>query len=805
MRRAVVNQRPVSTHATVAHQKQQNFVAAVAVAEDNVRDGKVTSTGTPQYCRRSSSKKESTISSMILRMVRLGSVAVVLLYVWLSSGAIATTISTNSRANSIQQEYDVASKGKVSKTSEGTSYFDEQEPVPPSEVYKEASVDQRQDRSSHSSSLQDERRQQQQQHDMEARYTVQSAQTPSKNLDKEDGQCSLYLAPSTIPGAGLGMFSSVHRAVGEPMGTGEVIVPLVELHFYSGQADLFNPFSDYYWRGREKGLHGIVAEHRSNSLQGYVPGVDAAINCNLALINVDMSGSQFDDGNLSRYHHPMAGSMSPYHSTPSLVRMDIPAGGELFKFYGDQWFVARQDKFGLIPLSDDYPVAQNIINKFDRIQKRHFPSNEKLKEDLWSLVKDDIGMAEWESRIMNALPQSVGDAQKAAQNEIASLHQAKAVRSVDYLRQHGRCVDSIRPGPSTLPSRQGGRGAFAKRNYAKGSIITGTPLIHVPNRELLTMFRMERNNTDPDTGEETWLRHVDEIVNHQMMLNYCYGHHQSTMLLCPYGSGVNYINHNQTLANVRIQWAPNGTTSHNSSWLTDIRVEDLEWVYDTGLAFDYIATKDIKESDELFLDYGDEFEKVIAERLATWRPESQLSFTASDFYPAEAFKRHASTKALRTEMEQKQLPYPDNIEIRCHSALVDRSRRSQQRENADEFEFHWDTREIGFPCRILERKEAEGDIHDEAVQAMGSLYTVELKLPLEEVGLQYKSDTFTYVQKKDVARSAISFFNKPYTTDLFLPNTFRKDIGIPDDMFPSLWKNKLPTQQKVPDKQVDFP
>lgn len=159
------------------------------------------------------------------------------------------------------------------------------------------------------------------------------------NASLED-ECGLYLAPSTIEGAGLGIFTTRPRSIGDTVGYGEVVIPMVEVAFYNGnKEDLFNPFSNYYWRGSEKGLFDVVADHRIDEVQGFVPGLDAAINCNLALINVENSGSRFDNSGLNRNKDPMAGAMTAYHTTPSPIIQNIPAGGELFKFYGDQWYV----------------------------------------------------------------------------------------------------------------------------------------------------------------------------------------------------------------------------------------------------------------------------------------------------------------------------------------------------------------------------------------------------------------------------------------------------------------------------------
>lgn len=54
---------------------------------------------------------------------------------------------------------------------------------------------------------------------------------------------------------------------------------------------------------------------------------------------------------------------------------------------------------------------------------------------------------------------------------LRSLYEPSSTRSVEYLERHGRCIDTIVPGKSTLP--QAGRGAFAKRPFVKDQVVTG--------------------------------------------------------------------------------------------------------------------------------------------------------------------------------------------------------------------------------------------------------------------------------------------------------------------------------------------
>lgn len=202
----------------------------------------------------------------------------------------------------------------------------------------------------------------------------------------------------------------------------------------------------------------------------------------------------------------------------------------------------------------------------------------------------------WPSRLLNALPGTYDDAQTAALGEIADVFQPNATREILWLQQNGRCMDHIVPGTSTLGNA--GHGAFAKRFLSQGTVVSGSPLIHM-FEDVLELYDLVYANATA-TRRRPWTKNGD-----QLLLNYCFGHHESTLLLCPYGSGksanvygccvcfdfraynkvsagVNYINHNATLANVQLQWAPNGTIGHNSSWLS-LTPNDMKWSYKQSL------------------------------------------------------------------------------------------------------------------------------------------------------------------------------------------------------------------------------
>jgi hypothetical protein len=64
-------------------------------------------------------------------------------------------------------------------------------------------------------------------------------------------ECDLYIAESTIPNAGLGIFTAVEKKVGDMVGNGDVCFPLLEMDWHNGKIlekkEYYDPFEDYVW------------------------------------------------------------------------------------------------------------------------------------------------------------------------------------------------------------------------------------------------------------------------------------------------------------------------------------------------------------------------------------------------------------------------------------------------------------------------------------------------------------------------------------------------------------------------------
>lgn len=563
----------------------------------------------------------------------------------------------------------------------------------------------------------------------------------------ESPQCSLYIAPSTIPNAGLGVFTAIFLKKGETIGYGDVILPLVDLEFHQGTNDFFNPFSEFLWDSYCFGM-----QQEADSVKAFAPGLYSVMNCNPAFHNVGRGDFDYDDQvGGHRSENPSFGSMTPYHNGRTVATTDIFVGSELFNYYGDHWFESRYNEFGLIPLATDYKRAESLLKDLLVLEQR-LNLTEDATKDLHSILTNSA----WESRVLNALPRDYMKDKTVIETSIQSLYQVNDNRSLDELKATGRCLDNIQPKESTLP--YAGRGAFATRDLPKGSIVTGSPLVHVPSDKLAYMYE---SYYDYDQGAD--VRDIDSFAGFQMWYNYCMGHRNSSVLLCPYGSGVSYINHNQMLANIKLQWAPHGIVSHNETWLTKLPAEmKKDWT--THLGMDYVATRDIKEGEELFLDYGDEWEQAWQDYVENWEPLDE-GYTSAAQWNWE----HGEDLLLTQTQQEWAYPLPFNLMLRCHPTVY-----SEEFQDTDKL---WPSWKKGHPCQVYARTETEeGEF----------TYTVHL----------YHEEYDEAVTRHEVKRDLIAMIDGPYTTDWHRRDAFRHYIGIPDEMFPDAWRNRESDSEK---------
>jgi hypothetical protein len=332
--------------------------------------------------------------------------------------------------------------------------------------------------------------------------------------------------------------------------------------------------------------------------------------------------------------------------------------------------------------------------------------------------------------------------------------------------------DKLRIGTSTIPGI--GQGLFAKGKLAKGSLIISTPLVPIHRRELDIVIK--GSNDPPDISAK------------QLLLNYCFGHPNSDLLLLPYGPMVGHLNHGPQ-PNAVIRWhelpadktgAPRRQQFHHAE-LRDWSAEKVADAHGMGLMVDIVALREIHPNEEIRLDYGQEWAEAWEVHMSSWSERDGMYTSASDYTLTVG-------DILRTQLEQKENPYPDSLRVMCF--YDEHLRKNKAREGLNEV---WDDDSANTcirPCIILERHYKTTD---------SALYTVKLS-PTDNNDVYEHCELNTEIIVSDVPRHAIRILDRPYTADMFLPKAFRHEIGVPDGFYPETWmKKKLRRQPNTAD------
>jgi hypothetical protein len=309
------------------------------------------------------------------------------------------------------------------------------------------------------------------------------------------------------------------------------------------------------------------------------------------------------------------------------------------------------------------------------------------------------------------------------------------------------CIDNIHISTATDPNM--GRGAFANRPMKQGARIAPAPIQVFPNRSVFTKAQTVKGQPEPQ------------------FINYCFTiddpNNKNGMLLFPYGPGVNLINHSSESPNVIVQWSYH--PMHHHTWL-DLPYDQYEIMdYPGGLILDVIALRDIQEGEELFMDYGDEWEKAWEQHIKAWKPHKT---SKTYVYPQDIDR----TKPFRTIQEQKKEPYAPNLATICWTSNWPDNVKTNKLKWSKPKRYDW-PEGVTF-CNILSRTKLPNGEYE---------YEVSLHYEVDTPG---KVNDQSYIDT-NVPHSAISFVDLPYHSDLHLINAFRHPIMLPKQLIPSKW------------------
>jgi hypothetical protein len=390
-------------------------------------------------------------------------------------------------------------------------------------------------------------------------------------------------------------------------------------------------------------------------------------------------------------------------------------------------------------------IVASFFKRFDFLQH----VNDSKLQDAWNFERAEFVP----ESLHSLLPIEIDKLMQVRRMGSALFNLPNAIRSHAWLQENGRCLDNIAVKKSTV--KGAGRGAIATRSMKKGEIITTSPVLQ-HNRQYMTMYVREGE------GGRNESRIVEKTK--QLIFNYMYGHKNSNLMLWPIAPAVNAINHNTgDRVNAKIQWST--FPHHKAEWLNKTTDEILA-IFKSGLVLDYVATKDILAGEEIFIDYGPDFEKAWNNHVRTWTPDiDSLNYKSSWHFIS-------NEEVIRTIEEE---PYPQNVMVYC-SIPQNRWFKEADRVKTpfgealvwvkNDPDMHLTSFENSKPCKILERWWDE--------EANDYLYSV-------MVNDSERGDfLITEVQY-------IFLVDAKYSIDHFLPNVFRHEIHVPEGLYPDRW------------------
>lgn len=575
-----------------------------------------------------------------------------------------------------------------------------------------------------------------------------------------DLPCGVYMAPSTLgETTNMGIYTGIPLKKDDVVNFPEIVIPLL----FREWGDHTTGFDDgmlwdrYIWEGDVMDIESYTDTNRDDTRAVLVPGVGCTVNSVLDMSNIESThGSIYDTTNLHRSKDPGVTAFTPYHGAETTVTAEnIAAGSELFAGYGDYWIpdIPRVQ----VTMNDKMDAAEEFLReKYMPWVKDHSHLHKNLHEALYELVKE-YSIA---NQDLSNLPRVSFDKVKEFYDKhpdynedddndkndhsiIRHFIRQQSIRPIRWLQEHGYCQDHLRPATSTIP--QAGRGAFAVRDLPKGAVVGYSPLVHIGEygHSVMAVPEDDKNNNTKKS-------------KYDLMINYSFGHRNSTMLLTPYGGMVQYINHNSKAPNVRLQWPKKELVAHKPTWLDQPPSVLRDTIDKIGLSLEYVALRDIKEGEEVVMDYGPEWEKAWKKYVADWKPPSD----AGKYVHSTQFELDGGV--YRTAKELEGNPYPPNLVTMCEESF------SQVGDN-----YVWTpvlrSLSTRIYCNVLDRDEGDDGT---------TYYTVEMVLQSGEK-----------VQVQDVPHEQVYLYDRAFSQDWHLKGAFRHFIAIPDDIMPQAWLN----------------
>jgi hypothetical protein len=594
---------------------------------------------------------------------------------------------------------------------------------------------------------------------------VHSIERPVTDLGKDDGHddasverdwdptappvCGLYMAESTIPKAGWGVFTGMDAKRGHDFGADAAII----VTDFPRGGDASCALSEYWWAD-----YLTQASFDASRVASILPGIGMMSNSHPGYVNVRNRGVsdrvRIGRGNASfgAFSHAIGHSFDAAHA--------LEAGQELFSEYGDEWFAYRYPN---VPRQADYQEVNHLLSEWK--QRVEEDGIEELTSDRAEALYLELVLGKFKvsanetldadlARQQVLVPTTVEEAARAVRHKrrVAGLTLESHRRSLDWLNEHGACLDHLEAQHSTVVPHQMGAVLRSDRGVIReGQVVAPVPVVAVARSH------MRLNGT---------------TEHRQLILNYCYGHADSSVLLFPYSPVVNFVNHGYNgTANVGIRWS-RMSNDKKRLWTAS---RFLQSGKSQGLVLELYALRDLHPGEEVLLDYGDRWSTAWWKHEHDWRIQQQNRRPGdADSQATMAWYEYERNYTMPPLSDGGTLQVPTSMQSRCYLD-VDRIR------NVSAVEGAW--------------------LPHSQYAPIGDLFDVQLEtLPCDVVGADSEEDGLYRVIVRDedgrlitnlekVPKNAILILDRPYQTPQLLRGAFRHEIGLPDDVFPDAWKD----------------
>jgi hypothetical protein len=216
------------------------------------------------------------------------------------------------------------------------------------------------------------------------------------------------------------------------------------------------------------------------------------------------------------------------------------------------------------------------------------------------------------------------------------------------------------------------------------------------------------------------------------------------------------------------------------------------------MVLEFVAIRDINPDEEIFIDYGDEWDNAWNEHVKNYEPpcpfdiDDQPCFKSSKVVKEMNYDK--SNKRFHTWSEDHFTVCHQEGRIMTEDALImltpdfflidgyDKefiSSFSGVSYDDEGFTYAKDQNEGRIPCRILREDPHEG--------------TFDVVYFTHEMSTDSNLNETRFLRRqKHLPSRLLDFVNKPYKSDMFWKGAFRHEIKIPDSIFPKLWKDLMP-------------